>query len=116
MHPIVRLVVQLLGIAHEHLRIQGAIQVYEACSRTFQNDAFTLFRLGTLLGQGQWLQARSCLKEQLKTRLCRGQTYWFFTEYQGQDGHVENFKEMVNRKATELYATAAKICSSPGIK
>lgn len=47
-----------LGIAHEHLRIPGAIQVYETYSRTFQNDAFTLFRLGTLLGrQGQWLQA-----------------------------------------------------------
>jgi len=48
MHPIVELVVTCwCSWTPQNSRRYPS----EACSRTFQNDAFTLFRLGTLLGR-----------------------------------------------------------------
>jgi tetratricopeptide (TPR) repeat protein len=113
-----------LGIAHEHLRnIQGAIQVYEAYSRTFQNDAFALFRLGTLLGrQRLWLQARSCLERAVQLKPGYAEAYhnlgWVLLNSKSQDGHVENFTKMWSayRKAAELYAQQQKYALAEGIK
>jgi len=97
MHLIVRLVVQLLGIAHEHLRIQGAIQVYEAC-RHSRMMPLLYFCLGTLLGrQGQWLQARSCLERAAQLKPDYAEVIILrlgFTEYQDKMVTSKTFKEM----------------------
>lgn len=113
-----------LGIAHEHLKnLQGAIQVYEAYSRKFQNDAFTLFRLGTLLGrEGQWSQARSYLEKAVQLKPDYAEAHhnlgWVLLNIRSQDGHVENFREIWSayRKAAELYPQQQKYALAQGIK
>ncbi len=113
-----------LGITHEQLKnIPAAIQAYEAGNHKFQDNAFTLFRLGTLLGQqGQWLQARSHLAKavQLKPEYAEAHHNlgWVLLNIKSLDGHVENFREMWSayRKAVELYAQQEKYALAQGIK
>lgn len=113
-----------LGSAHEHLKnIQSAIQVYEAYSRMFQNDAFALFRLGTLLGrQGQWSQARSCLERAVQFKPDYAEAHhnlgWVLLNIRSGDGHAENFREIWSayRKAAELYAQQQKYALAQDIK
>lgn len=113
-----------LGIAHEHLKnIQSAIQVYEVYSRMFQNDAFALFRLGTLLGrQGQWSPARSCLERAVQFKPDYAEAHhnlgWVLLNIRSGDGHVENFREIWSayRKAAELYAQQQKYALAQDIK
>ncbi|WP_201278124.1 tetratricopeptide repeat protein [Scytonema millei] len=113
-----------LGIAYEHLQnIQKAIEVYEACCQRLPNDPFTLFRLGTLLGQqSQWSQARSCLEKviQLKPEYAEAQHNlgWVLLNIKDRDGNVTNFREMRSayRQAVELYSQQQKYDLAQAVK
>lgn len=113
-----------LGIAYQHLQnIQQAIKVYEASNQKLPNEPFTLFRLGTLLGQqGQWSQAHLLLERavQLKPEYAEAHhnLSWVLLNIKGQEGHVKSFREMCSayRKAVELYAQQQKYDSAQAIK
>jgi eukaryotic-like serine/threonine-protein kinase len=113
-----------LGIAYEHLQnIQKAIEVYETCRQRFPNDPFTLFRLGTLLGQqSQWSQACSFLERaiQLKPEYAEAQHNlgWVLLNIKDRDGNVTNFREMRSayRKAVELYSQQQKYDLAQAVK
>ena len=89
-----------LGITYEHLQdSQKAIAVYEACNQTLPNHSFTLFRLGTLLGQQrQWLQASSFLERAIELKPDYAEAHhnlgWVLLNIKSQDGSVKNFREM----------------------
>ena len=105
-----------LGIAYEHLQnFPAALQVYQTCNQRFQNDAFTLFRLGTLLAkQGQWSQAHSCLATAVQLKPNYAEAYhnlgWVLLNIRDRDGQVENFREIWSAycKAAEFYTQQHK--------
>ena len=105
-----------LGITYEQLRKpQAAIQAYQDYIRTFGDNAFTLFRLGTLLGcQGQWPQARSCLEKAVQLKPDYAEAYhnlaWVLLNIRSESGQVENFHQMRSAyyKAAELYERQRK--------
>ncbi len=113
-----------LGITYEHLQdIQKAIAVYEACNQILPNDPFTLFRLGTLLGQQrQWLQASSFLERAIELKPDYAEAHhnlgWVLLNIKSQDGSVKNFREMwiAYPKAVELYSKQQKFVLAQAIK
>jgi serine/threonine protein kinase len=113
-----------LGITYEHLQdMHKAIAVYEACNQTLPNHPFTLFRLGTLLGQqGQWLQANSFLKRAIELKPDYAEAHhnlgWVLLNIKSQDGSVKNFREMwiAYRKAVELYSQQQKFALAQTVK
>ena len=113
-----------LGITYEHLQdTRKAIAVYEACNQTLPNHPFTLFRLGTLLGQQrQWLQANSFLKRAIELKPDYAEAHhnlgWVLLNIKSQDGSVKNFREMwiAYRKAVELYSQQQKFDLAQTVK
>ena len=103
--------VQNLGIASEQIKdLSKAIQAYEDSTHKFPADAFTLFRLGTVLGQqGEWRQARSLLEKAIQLKPDYPEAYhnlgWVLLNLRTSDHQVENPREMWSayRKAVELY-------------
>ncbi|WRH67815.1 MAG: protein kinase [Planktothrix sp. GU0601_MAG3] len=103
--------VQNLGIASEQIKdLSKAIQAYETSTHKFPADTFTLFRLGTVLGQqGQWGQARSLLEKAIQLKSDYAEAYhnlgWVLLNLRTSDDQVENPREMWSayRKAVELY-------------
>ena len=103
--------VQNLGIASEQIKdLSKAIQAYEDSTHKFPADAFTLFRLGTVLGQqGQWRQAHSLLEKAIQLQPDYAEAYhnlgWVLLNLRTSDHQVENPREMWSayRKAVELY-------------
>ncbi|WP_313708118.1 protein kinase domain-containing protein [Planktothrix agardhii] len=103
--------VQNLGIASEQIKdLSKAIQAYEDSTHKFPADAFTLFRLGTVLGQeGEWRQARSLLEKAIQLKPDYAEAYhnlgWVLLNLRTSDNQVENPREMWSayRKAVELY-------------
>ena len=102
---------QNLGIASEQIKdLSKAIQAYEDSTHKFPADAFTLFRLGTVLGQqGQWRQAHSLLEKAIQLQPDYAEAYhnlgWVLLNLRTSDHQVENPREMWSayRKAVELY-------------
>lgn len=113
-----------LAITYEYLQdTQKAIAAYEACNQTLLNNPFTLFRLGTLLGQqAQWSQAYLFLERavQLKPEYAEAHHNlgWVLLNIKGQDGNVKNFREMWSayRKAVELYSQQQKYDLAQAVK
>jgi len=103
--------VQNLGIASEQIKdLSKAIKSYETSTHKFPTDAFTLFRLGTVLGQqGEWRQARSLLEKAIHLKSDYAEAYhnlgWVLLNLKTSDSQVENPREMWSayRKAVELY-------------
>ncbi|CAD5989249.1 Serine/threonine-protein kinase PrkC [Planktothrix tepida] len=103
--------VQNFGIASEQIKdLSKAIQTYETSSQKLPPDAFTLFRLATVLGQqGQWRQARSLLEKAIQLKPDYAEAYhnlgWVLLNLKTSDSQVEHPREMWSayRKAVELY-------------
>jgi len=99
------------GITLEHLSsIQEAAKVYETCIQKFGDDAFILFRLGTLLGRvGQWIQARSYLEKAIQLKPNYAEAHhnkgWVILNTKNSDGQIENIRELLSayRQAVKLY-------------
>ena len=105
------------GITLEQLNnIQEAVKVYEAYTQKFNDNAFVLFRLGTLLGQmGQWNIAKAHLEKALQLQPNYAEAYhnkgWVLLNTRNSEGEVENVRELLSayRQAFELYNQQNKI-------
>lgn len=112
------------AITQENLQnYQSAIQIYDNYLQKFTPQAFILFRLGTLYAQiGEWQKARLYLEKAIKYHPIYAEAYhnlgWVLLNIKGQDGQVENCREMLSAysKATELYAKEQKLPMNVGIK
>lgn len=105
------------GIIQERLHdIQGAIQTYEVCTQKLTPNAFSLFRLGTLLGRtGQWSPARSYLEKAIQLKSDYAEAYhnlgWVLLNQQDLlETQVQQVRDMLSayRRATELYSQQHK--------
>jgi serine/threonine protein kinase len=99
------------GIALEHSNnIQQAIKVYETYTQKIGDDAFVLFRLGTLLGRmGQWIQAESYLEKAIRLKPNYAEAHhnrgWVLLNIRNSEGEVENVRELLSayRQAVKFY-------------
>ena len=99
------------GIALEHSNnIQEAVKVYETLTQKFNDNAFVLFRLGTLLGRiRQWIQAKSYLEKAIQLKPNYAEAFhnkgWVLLNIKNSDGEVENIRELLSayRQAIRLY-------------
>ena len=105
------------GIIQERMHdIQGAIQTYEVCTQQLTPNAFSLFRLGTLLGRtGQWSPARSYLEKAIQLKSDYAEAYhnlgWVLLNQQDLlETQVQQVRDMLSayRRATELYSQQHK--------
>ena len=105
------------GIIQERLHdIQGAIQTYEACTQKLTPNAFSLFRLGTLLGRmGHWSLARSHLEKAIQLKSDYAEAYhnlgWVLLNQKDLlETQVQQVRDMLSayRQATELYSQQHK--------
>ena len=105
------------GITLEQMNnIQEAVKVYKAYTQKFNDNAFVLFRLGTLLGRmGQWNTAKEHLERALQLKPDYAEAYhnkgWVLLNTRNSDGEVENVRELLSayRQAFELYKQQNKI-------
>ncbi|MDJ0742173.1 MAG: protein kinase [Xenococcaceae cyanobacterium MO_167.B27] len=105
------------AIALEHLNsIQEAIKVYQTHRQKFGDDAFVLFRLGTLLGKMEkWIQAGSYLEKAIQILPNYAEAYhnqgWVLLNTKNSDGEVENIPELLSayRQAVKLYEQQHKL-------
>ncbi len=112
------------GIALEHSNnIQEAIKVYETHTHKFGDDAFVLFRLGTLWGRiGQWIQAKSHLEKAIQLRPSYAEAYhnkgWVLLHDRNPNGEVKNIRELLSayRQAVKLYEQQHKHNLSQAVK
>ena len=99
------------GIALENSNnIQEAVKVYETFTQKYNDNAFVLFRLGTLLGRiGQWIQAKSYLEKAIQLKPNYAEAFhnqgWVLLNIKNSDGEVENIRELLSayRQAIRLY-------------
>lgn len=112
------------GIVCEQLDdLPAAMQAYSDYIQKFGNDAFALFRKGTLLArQGQWEQARSDLETAVRLKADYAEAYhnlgWVLLNIRNPDGHVLNFRQIRSAysQAAQLYAQQQKHALSQAIK
>ena len=113
-----------LAIACEQLDdLPAAMQAYTDYIQKFGNDAFALFRKGTLLArQGQWQQARSDLETAVQLKPDYAEAYhnlgWVLLHLRNPDGQVLNFRQIRSAysQAAQLYAQQQKPALSQAIK
>ena len=99
------------GIALEYSNnIQEAIRIYETHSHKFGDNAFILFRLGTLLGRKEeWLQAKSHLEKAIQSNCNYAEAHhnkgWVLLNDKDSNGEVKNIRELLftYRKTVKLY-------------
>ncbi len=99
------------GIALEHSNnIQEAVKVYETLTQKFNDNAFVLFRLGTLLGRiRQWIQAKSYLEKAIQLKPNYAEAFhnkgWVLLNIKNSDGEIENIRELLSayHQAIRLY-------------
>ena len=99
------------GIALENSNnSQEAIRVYETYNQKFGDNAFVLFRLGTLLGRKrQWLQAKSYLEKAIELNCNYAEAHhnkgWVLLNDRDSNGEVKNIRELLftYRKTVKLY-------------
>lgn len=99
------------GIALEcSNNIQEAIRIYEIHLHRFGDNAFALFRLGTLFGIiGQWIKAKSYLDKVINLKPDYAEAYhnkgWVLLHDRNQNGEVKNIRELLfaYRQAVKLY-------------
>jgi serine/threonine protein kinase len=105
------------GIALEHSNnIQEAIKVYENYIQKFGDDAFILFRLGTLLGRmGKWIQAELYLENAIQLQSNYAEAHhnkgWVLLNVKNSNGEVENIRKLLfaYRQAAKLYQQQNKL-------
>lgn len=88
-----------------------AVQAYESAIQTYANDAFFLYRLGTLLAQqGDWLRAKTHLEKAIQIRNDYAEAHhnlgWVLLNIQRQDPHSKQIRQLRSAysKSSELYS------------
>lgn len=100
------------AIVYEMMQnIPKAQQAYEAAVQVYPNDAFSAFRLGTILAQqGEWLRAKPYLEQAIQIRSDYPEAHhnlgWVLLNIQKQDPQSKQIRQLRSAysKASELYA------------
>jgi eukaryotic-like serine/threonine-protein kinase len=100
------------AIIHETTHnLTKAAQAYEAAAQIYSNDAFLIYRLGTLLArQGDWLRAKSYLEKAVQMRPDYAEAYhnlgWVLLNLQQQNPQSKQSRQLRSAysKAVELYS------------